>query len=385
MNTTDRINIPFTNEHFINWAIHMVGQPYSYGATILRASAELLNAKSKQYPSHYATSRLPRYRQDIENRAVVADCVGAVKGYMWTNGGQGVIEAIGTDKTFQNKYKSNGCPDLSANGMFDWAKKQDTEWGRIDTLPEIPGLALHKDGHVGYYIGDGWAVEWRGFSYGCVKTKVKDRPWTHWYKLPFILYPEMAESGEETTAENTTLGSRLLKKGLTGYDVKLLQEYLNQLGAALETDGEFGRKTEAAVIDFQKDAGITVDGLYGKQSHAALLEAVERLSTAVSQEATAEPANTEPAVEPSDTEPQTVESAATEGIAAPTVTIHAVDSFVNVRVGNGMEYSVITTVAPGTELEYIATASNGWHAVRIGEQVGWVSGEYSEVSVSSGS
>ena len=27
------------------------------------------------------------------------------------------------------------------------------DWGTIDTLPEIPGLALYKDGHAGYYIG----------------------------------------------------------------------------------------------------------------------------------------------------------------------------------------------------------------------------------------
>ena len=31
-------------------------------------------------------------------------------------------------------------------------------------------------------------------------------------------------------------------------------------------------------------------------------------------------------------------------------------------------------------LEWIATAQNGWHAVKIGSQVGWVSGEYSEIT-----
>ena len=29
----------------------------------------------------------------------------------------------------------------------------------IDTLPEIPGLALYKDGHAGYCIGNVYAVE----------------------------------------------------------------------------------------------------------------------------------------------------------------------------------------------------------------------------------
>lgn len=71
-----------------------------------------------------------------------------------------------------------------------------------------------------------------------------------------------------------TLGSRLLKNGSSGADVKALQELLNQLGAALEVDGQFGSKTEAAVKAFQKKAGIKQDGKYGDQTHAALMAAV---------------------------------------------------------------------------------------------------------------
>jgi len=47
---------------------------------------------------------------------------------------------------------------------------------------------------------------------------------------------------------------------------------------------------------------------------------------------------------------------------------------------NGTSYSRITAVAPGTTLEYVASAFNGWQAVKIGSQVGWVSGEYSEIT-----
>ena len=53
---------------------------------------------------------------------------------------------------------------------------------------------------------------------------------------------------------------------------------------------------------------------------------------------------------------------------------------VNIRTGNGTSYSRITAVAPGTMLEYVASAFNGWQAVKIGSQVGWVSGEYSEIT-----
>ena len=47
---------------------------------------------------------------------------------------------------------------------------------------------------------------------------------------------------------------------------------------------------------------------------------------------------------------------------------------------NGIHgYIAITAVKDGTNLEWIATAANGWHAVKIGSQVGWVSGKYSEM------
>ena len=52
----------------------------------------------------------------------------------------------------------------------------------------------------------------------------------------------------------------------------------------------------------------------------------------------------------------------------------------SIRTGNGTSYSRITAVAPGTTLEYVASAFNGWQAVKIGSQVGWVSGEFSEIT-----
>ena len=163
----ERSNTPFTNEHFAAYCLKMVGQPYWYGTCGYKATTSLLNRKAQQYPSHYASSRMSRYKQDIRDKKVVCDCIGGAKGYAWTNGGQAMLDAIGTDSTVSNKYGANGCPDKGANSMFSWAKSKGMDWGTIDTLPEIIGLALHTDGHVGYYVGNGYAVEWRGFNYGC--------------------------------------------------------------------------------------------------------------------------------------------------------------------------------------------------------------------------
>ena len=66
-------------------------------------------------------------------------------------------------------------------------------------------------------------------------------------------------------------------------------------------------------------------------------------------------------------------------IAAAKVIIVSNGGKVNVRVGNGTEYASITHLAPGTICPFVATAANGWHAIVINAQVGWVSGQYSNV------
>ena len=61
-----------------------------------------------------------------------------------------------------------------------------------------------------------------------------------------------------------------LSLGDRGREVKKLQEKLNAAGADLETDGEFGRATLAAVMAFQAEKGLTVDGIVGRKTKAAL-------------------------------------------------------------------------------------------------------------------
>ena len=48
-------------------------------------------------------------------------------------------------------------------------------------------------------------------------------------------------------------------------------------------------------------------------------------------------------------------------------------------MGNGTDYTRITAVPDGTVFEHIAIAVNGWHAVKVGSQIGWVSGKYSDI------
>jgi len=64
----------------------------------------------------------------------------------------------------------------------------------------------------------------------------------------------------------------VLRRGMQGPSIRQVQERLNELGAnpRLATDGIFGLLTEAAVMAFQRNSGITADGLVGPLTWNAL-------------------------------------------------------------------------------------------------------------------
>lgn len=55
-------------------------------------------------------------------------------------------------------------------------------------MPDTPGLAVWKSGHIGVYIGSGEVIEAMGTKYGVVKTQLEGRGWTHWLEVPGIEY-----------------------------------------------------------------------------------------------------------------------------------------------------------------------------------------------------
>ena len=75
-------------------------------------------------------------------------------------------------------------PDLGADGMYNAA----TVKGSMDTMPDTPGLAVWKSGHIGVYIGNGEVIEAMGTKYGVVKTKLEGRGWSAWLEVPYISY-----------------------------------------------------------------------------------------------------------------------------------------------------------------------------------------------------
>ena len=237
-----KIEIIATSEQYVAWLEERVKNhdAYWYGAIWAKCTSSLLSKKKAQYPEHYGEGRLAGYRKDIADGKYCGDCVnGAVKGAIWTR--------LGTQTA---RYLAYGCPDKSADGLFTYlVKNLKVENGSIDNLPEIPGIMLHKSGHVGVYVGNGYAIEFRGRNYGCVKTRVADRGWVDWVKLPWFSYDEEEKEPVIKTGELMATGNVNMRQGPgTNYAIKRVikqgekLESMNSVTWALvkDADGNVG-------------------------------------------------------------------------------------------------------------------------------------------------
>jgi len=76
-------------------------------------------------------------------------------------------------------------------------------------------------------------------------------------------------TGSKAPSAGASTGS-ILVEGSFGSAVEQLQTALNSLGYSLKVDGFYGKKTKAAVEDFQKKNGLRVDGMFGPKTSAKL-------------------------------------------------------------------------------------------------------------------
>lgn len=147
------------------------GWGYVWGTFGDVLTESLLEYKVEQYPDGVG-----QYESFIRTHWLggrVTDCVGLIKGYGWLD-----------PDTLTIRYGTNGMPDIGANAMYQNA----TVKGSMDTMPDIPGLAVWMDGHIGVYIGNSEVVEASSTRKGVIKTQLAGRGWTHWLEVPYINY-----------------------------------------------------------------------------------------------------------------------------------------------------------------------------------------------------
>ena len=187
------------------------------------------------------------------------------------------------------QIETGTCINDKARGNYaSWCDPKGE--GTIPASRRVPGAAVFwgskasKIEHVAYLFepvepgkpeGDWWMIEARGVMKGVIKTKLSQRKPQYWGWM--TAYYDYAGAGSETP-------TGVLQRGEVGADVKAMQEALMGLGYDLGkwgADGEFGKATEKALIEFQTMAGLEADGKFGPSSLTALKAALDRLDDAV--------------------------------------------------------------------------------------------------------
>lgn len=139
-------------------------------------------------------------------------------------------------------------------------------------------ILLNEAHHVVTYLGDGRIVHASGSETGgkygvsgdqtgsevCVRDMYEYR-----YGWDYVL---RYEEQDEPTGNPYPMPTSTLRMGSTGTGVSWLQWELNEAGANLEVDRDFGKLTKQAVLEFQRAVGIEDDALVGKITRQKLVE-----------------------------------------------------------------------------------------------------------------
>ena len=199
---------------------------------------------------------------------------------------------------------------------------------------------------------------------GRVAGSTLQNGWTHAGYFREIEYGDgdSAAPVPSTPPSSQTLGSRTLKRGDTGSDVQEMQANLMMLGYDLGSygaDGDFGSRTEKAVMAFQRSSALDVDGKFGPKSFSAMKSSLA-------------------SIEKEQLEGQPEQEAPPSAAEKKIITVTA--NSVNARVGDSTEYDSVGRLDEGESIEYVATAPNGWNAGRWKNRIVWISPEFSKVT-----
>lgn len=186
--------------------------------------------------------------------------------------GKNVVDCSGLIiEGFRSKIPGYG--DKTANTLY----KRSVRRGSISSVPNIPGLCVWRNGHIGIYIGDDTVIESGGTNVGVVSSPLyapaTNKQWSNWGKMADVDYSN-AETPPNTGEPAAFWLGRLLKLKhpyIRGADVASVQEVLSSKSFSPgKIDGIYGTKTQNAVIRFQQFSKLKVDGIVGVNTSSAL-------------------------------------------------------------------------------------------------------------------
>lgn len=149
----------------------MLGTPYVFGAKGEIMTQARINSLAASYPGTFTSTYICKAQKFIGRKCL--DCSGLI-----------------SDKTKlirgSSQYKSTALECVPVSKITE----KQYGWG------------LWTQGHIGVYVGNGYAIEARGIDYGTVKTVVKNRGFVYAIKLCDIDYTDRVEKKEGWSKEN---------------------------------------------------------------------------------------------------------------------------------------------------------------------------------------
>lgn len=203
----------------------------------------------------------------------------------WENAGVHVRSAGAT-------YTGNMRPAFMACGFEDVTGMVNLSSG---AGMQIGDVLVNHDNHAAMVIGNGRIVQARENLDGITGDSNGQEIRTQgYYNYPWdcvLRYGENSQSASSSSATitQTTVqdssptvanqsGNPTLRRGMTGYAVKRMQELLIKAGEDCGpdgADGEFGFNTYSAVLHFQSANGLNADGIVGPLTWDALEKAAD--------------------------------------------------------------------------------------------------------------
>ena len=244
----------------VNTAEAELGWPYVWGAS----GQECTPTKRRYFASR--SSCPDGEKKEIINKCQVCNgSKSACDGCKYFPNGARVLidDCQGFDKQVFKRVGitlTGGGATSMYNNNSNW-----TEKGPIKDMPMNQVCCVfmkngEKMSHTGIHTGNGDIIH----CSGTVKRgKTTDRGWTH-YAIP------------KGIGGIAPLDYPTIRRGSSGEYVKLAQEELLKRGYDIGpsgADGKFGKNTEAAVKQFQKDWGLEEDGIIGGATWRQLLSA----------------------------------------------------------------------------------------------------------------
>ena len=190
-----------TNTYLADGMVHYADmhRPYIFGTWGQVLTEAILMSKAALYPDRLTPKRVEYAKAHYLGKRT-DDCHGAIKNLYWLPDGANYDSSpIYDPKT-----------DINADEAFRRAKVK----GPIKTIPKVRGICVRYPGHVGVLTDPdkGIVCEFRGFDYGCVRTKLGERKWTDWYEHPFFVYPKEPTPTPEPKGDTCMIEMPIVKK-----------------------------------------------------------------------------------------------------------------------------------------------------------------------------